>query len=116
MGKSQRDKGKRVEGLNRWFAEDFWEDVKRHWMIFACFTLIFVVTGVRLLLVGLMLGAPIVFLVTVAVRTALQGLVPIDATGALPMVAILVVVTLLATYLPAHRAAAMEPTTALRDD
>ena len=42
--------------------------------------------------------------------------VPIDPSGGLPLVGILVVVALVASYLPAHRAARLEPAVALRDD
>ena len=73
--------------------------------------------GVRLLLGGLALGAPAVFLVSKAVGASMQQLgVPINPSGALPMLGILVVVALVASYLPARRAARLEPAVALRND
>ena len=72
--------------------------------------------GVTLLAVGLALGAPVVILVAAAVESSLQGLVPTNPVAAAPMLAVLVAVALLASYLPARRAARLEPVSALRDE
>jgi ABC-type antimicrobial peptide transport system permease subunit len=73
--------------------------------------------GVGLLLVGLALGGPAVLLVSRAVGASMQQLgVPIDPSGAWPMLAILVAVALVASFLPAYRASRLQPAIALRHD
>jgi ABC-type antimicrobial peptide transport system permease subunit len=73
--------------------------------------------GVGLLLVGLALGGPAVLLVSRAVGASMQQLgVPIDPSGAWPMLAILVAVALVASFLPAYRASRLQPAIALRND
>jgi predicted permease len=70
--------------------------------------------GVMLAGVGIALGVPGVYLVSKAIAAVLAGLFPVAWT-ALPMIAaVLAATAVLASYLPARRAASLDPASVLR--
>jgi ABC-type antimicrobial peptide transport system permease subunit len=69
-----------------------------------------------LLAVGLVIGALLAFWAGRAAATLLFGLQPHDPVTMIAAMALLAVVALASSYLPARRAAAVEPMVALRDE
>jgi ABC-type antimicrobial peptide transport system permease subunit len=72
--------------------------------------------SLRLAVMGLALGALAAFGVTRALGTFLYGVTNTDPTTYLAVGALLLVVALLAGFVPARRAASIEPRSALRVD
>ena len=72
--------------------------------------------AVLLLAVGLGIGAMLALWAGRAAATLLFGLRPYDAATMIGAIALLTAVALASSYVPARRAAAMEPMTALRDE
>ena len=70
--------------------------------------------GLRLVGIGVVLGVAGSAAVSQMLRSMLFGLSPFDPIAYLNMSLFPVVVALLATYLPAHRAAKVDPMVALR--
>jgi ABC-type antimicrobial peptide transport system permease subunit len=75
-----------------------------------------VVDGLRLTAVSVALGLGAAILVAPALAAYLVGLPPLDVTAFAGASALLVGVAALASYLPARRAAAVDPLVALRSD
>ena len=71
--------------------------------------------AVRLLAIGLVTGAIAAQLLTRFIASLLFGVGASDVPTHLAVFAMLVTVTLLASYLPAHRAARIDPIAALRE-
>ena len=72
--------------------------------------------GLAMTAIGLVLGAPLVYLGVKGISAALSGLVP-QAAITVPAIALaLALVAALASFLPAQKAAAMDPAIALRAD
>jgi len=69
-----------------------------------------------LLAIGLASGTALALAAGTAARSMLFGLQPYDPPTLVMAVALLTLVTLLASYLPAQRAAKLDPMTALRDE
>jgi putative ABC transport system permease protein len=69
-----------------------------------------------LLIVGLGAGIGVALMATRTAQTLLYGLQPNDPLTMATAIGILALVTLLASYVPARRAARMEPTTVLREE
>ena len=76
----------------------------------------FVGGGLRVALVGILAGASASYLLANVVSSVLYGVAGWDATSRLSAVLVLVAVTLVAAYLPARRAARVDPMEALRAD
>lgn len=72
--------------------------------------------GVWLGVLGVAAGAPVVFAVVRVLRYALQGLGTVETGGVFVVAGTLMVATVLASLLPALRAARMHPVEALRHD
>jgi putative ABC transport system permease protein len=72
--------------------------------------------GTQLVLVGLVVGAAASFAATRLLRSQLFGVEPADPLSYIAVVAVLAVVTLAACYVPARRAAAVDPMVALRQE
>jgi len=72
--------------------------------------------AIVLVMIGLVLGLPLAFLTARALRTMLFGIDFTDATTHLTAVAVLVLVAAIAAYVPARRAARVDPMTALRQE
>jgi putative ABC transport system permease protein len=72
--------------------------------------------GMRLTLIGLLLGAIAAFLATRLMSTMLYGVSPNDPLTFVAAVALLAVIAWIASWLPARRAIATNPTSALRAD
>jgi ABC-type antimicrobial peptide transport system permease subunit len=64
--------------------------------------------------VGLLVGALLAFVMTRLIRSALYGISPVDPVSVAATMALLGVVSLLASYIPARRAAKVDPMKALR--
>ncbi|HSF18665.1 MAG TPA: ABC transporter permease [Vicinamibacteria bacterium] len=77
---------------------------------------LFVSEGARLVAMGLGIGLLGAVVVTRAIESLLFGLSASDPTTYLLVSTLLVVVTLVSTYLPARRAAALQPLSVLRQD
>jgi putative ABC transport system permease protein len=71
--------------------------------------------AVRLVGVGLVIGAALSLLITPALTVFLAGLSPADPTAFLIAASGLVLVTLVASYLPARRVSRVDPSIALRE-
>ena len=72
--------------------------------------------GMRLTVFGVVIGLGLAALATPLLRSLLFGMSPLDPGTYLLMPAILAAVALLASYLPARRAAATEPMVVLRGE
>jgi predicted permease len=72
--------------------------------------------GMALALVGIIVGAAAAFAVTRVISSLLYGVTPTDVTTFVAVGLLLVLVTLLASYVPAHRATRVDPLTALRSE
>jgi putative ABC transport system permease protein len=70
--------------------------------------------GLRLTLIGLVAGSILALGLTRTLRSLLFGVTSTDAVTFAGVVVLLVTTALLACYLPAHRAASVDPTVALR--
>jgi len=70
--------------------------------------------GAALTLVGLVIGVLLAVALARVIRAGLYGISPIDPVSIAATVALLAVVSLLAGYIPARRAAKVDPMTALR--
>ncbi len=75
-----------------------------------------VAKGVRVLLVGIVMGLGIALAATRALESLLFGVESADVGTFLSMSAALVLVGLLASYLPARRASSVDPIESLRAD
>ena len=72
--------------------------------------------GVRLVAVGLALGIPVSLAVTRLLRSQLFGVTPGDPLAYVAVAVLLSVVAIVACYVPARRAAAVDPIIALRTE
>ena len=72
--------------------------------------------GVIMGVVGLVVGGLITVPVTSLIQGALQGLAPVQPATVGGVAAVLFAVTVLASVLPARRAARVDPVLALRDE
>jgi ABC-type antimicrobial peptide transport system permease subunit len=72
--------------------------------------------GITPVVVGAAAGLACAAVVTRALRSMLYGVTPLDAVSFVSAPALLLIVALLACYLPARRAAAVDPLVALRDE
>ncbi|HET9949172.1 MAG TPA: FtsX-like permease family protein [Longimicrobiales bacterium] len=72
--------------------------------------------GARLVLVGVLIGVAVAAGATRALEGLLYGVEPADAGTFLAMSAAMVLVGLLASYVPARRASSVDPTESLRSD
>ncbi|MEE8525867.1 MAG: ABC transporter permease, partial [Thermoanaerobaculia bacterium] len=70
--------------------------------------------GLLLGVLGLLLGIPLILAQIKIISGIFAGLVPVEPTSVLGVVAVLAVVTLVASALPARRAASVDPIEALR--
>jgi ABC-type antimicrobial peptide transport system permease subunit len=70
--------------------------------------------ALRLAAVALVVGVPLSLAIGHALRAFLFGVTPTDPTALAGACLVLTIVTLLASYLPARRAAAVDPVVALR--
>lgn len=75
----------------------------------------FVRQGIRLAILGLTIGVPLAIVATRLVRAMLFGIGPFDPLTFGAAAALLLIVSLIATYLPARRAAKVSPLEALRE-
>lgn len=73
-----------------------------------------IVEGVKLAIIGVVLGALGSFFVTPVVRTQLYNVSPTDPLSFLAVSLFLTSIAFLASYLPARRATAVDPLVALR--
>jgi predicted permease len=71
--------------------------------------------GMRLVAMGVGVGLLLAFAATQALRPFLFGVSPLDAVAFVGMTALLIVAAFVASYLPARRAAALDPMAALRE-
>ena len=72
--------------------------------------------GLTLSIIGLGLGLPTAFALTRALTTILVGVKPTDQLTYAMMALFFIVITALASWLPAHRAASLDPTVALHEE
>ena len=72
--------------------------------------------GLRMTAVGLAIGAALSLATATSLRSALFGVTPTDARTYAGVCALLAAASLLACYLPARRAARIDPMQALRDE
>jgi ABC-type antimicrobial peptide transport system permease subunit len=73
-----------------------------------------IVDGVKLAVIGVLLGALGSFFVTPVVRTQLYNVSPTDPLSFLAVSLFLTSIAFIASYLPARRATAVDPLVALR--
>ena len=73
-------------------------------------------SGMKKTIIGLILGAPLAFLATSAVRYLLVGVSPKDPTTIITASAFLIGVTVIAVFAPAWRAMRVDPIVALRNE
>jgi putative ABC transport system permease protein len=72
--------------------------------------------GLRLSAAGIALGLLAAFELTRAISTMLVGVKPTDPTTFLSMAVLFLVIAAVASWLPARRAAGLDPTSALREE
>jgi ABC-type antimicrobial peptide transport system permease subunit len=72
--------------------------------------------GARLVLVGLLVGIPASIAAARLLRSQLFGVTTADPLAYVTIAALLTVVAMIACYLPARRAAAVDPMVALRQE
>ena len=72
--------------------------------------------GLRLTAVGLGIGFALSLITGSSVRSLLYGITPTDAPAYLGVFSLLAIASLVACYLPAHRAARIDPMQALRQE
>jgi predicted permease len=72
--------------------------------------------GVRLAVFGSLAGFALATPIAMGLRSAFVGVSPFDPAAMLPPAAVLMAVTLMASAIPARRAARIDPIRALRDD
>jgi ABC-type antimicrobial peptide transport system permease subunit len=72
--------------------------------------------GFRLTAIGVVIGFGLSLVAGMAARSLLFGVQPTDLATYLGVLVMLAPVSLVASYLPARRAARVDPTTALRHD
>ncbi|HEY3704699.1 MAG TPA: FtsX-like permease family protein [Terracidiphilus sp.] len=70
--------------------------------------------SMMLLVIGVGLGLPLTLAATKAIKHQLFGLSAIDPVALLTAIAVVSAMTILATWIPARRAARVDPLTALR--
>lgn len=71
--------------------------------------------GIQLTIAGLALGLALAFGLTRFIASMLYGVSPTDPYTAMAVVALLAVISILACYLPAHRAMSINPVSAIRE-
>ncbi|WP_109485931.1 ABC transporter permease [Occallatibacter savannae] len=71
--------------------------------------------GIQLTIAGLALGLALAFGLTRFIASMLYGVSPTDPITALAVVALLAVISVLACYVPAHRAMSINPVSAIRE-
>ena len=74
------------------------------------------VMGLRLVAVGLAVGIPVSLAATRLLRSQLFGVTPADPVAYVTVAALLSAVAIVACYVPARRAAAVDPIIALRQE
>jgi ABC-type antimicrobial peptide transport system permease subunit len=72
--------------------------------------------GMKPALIGVAAGLAIAFGATRLLGSLLYGVKPTDPASFVAVAAVLTIVALAATYVPARRAAALDPVTALREE
>jgi putative ABC transport system permease protein len=72
--------------------------------------------GLRLSAIGIVVGGASALLLTGVMRTMLVGLSPNDPLTYLAIIVLFVVISALASWIPARRAAGLDPTLALREE
>ncbi len=72
--------------------------------------------GMVLTGIGIIVGLGVLFLMTGAMQTVLYGVSPNDPTTYVTLTALLIAVSLIATYIPARRASMTDPCEALRKE
>lgn len=72
--------------------------------------------GARVIAVGVVIGLAVAAIATRALGSLLYGVDPYDAVTFAGTVGLMVVIGLLATYLPARRASKVDPIESLRGD
>jgi putative ABC transport system permease protein len=77
---------------------------------------LFVGEGVRLAIAGLAIGMPVAWVLSRLLSSLLYGVSPTDAVTFVVVAGLLGLVSLLAAYLPARRAGAVDPVVALRSE
>ncbi len=75
---------------------------------------LFLKQGLRLSLCGIVLGTPLAWGAAVVLRSGMFGIVPVDLSTMVLSAIAVTLATLVASYLPARRAARVDPMTALR--
>ena len=73
------------------------------------------VQGIQLTIAGLGVGLALAFGLTRFIASMLYGVSPTDPLTAMAVVALLAVISILACYLPAHRAMSINPVSAIRE-
>lgn len=71
--------------------------------------------GIQLTIAGLALGLALAFGLTRFIASMLYGVSPTDPFTALAVMAVLAIISILACYLPAHRAMSINPVSAIRE-
>jgi ABC-type antimicrobial peptide transport system permease subunit len=71
--------------------------------------------GLRLSAAGIAVGLVAALMLTRAMKTMLVGIRPADPVTFAAMVALFLAIAVVATWMPARRAAALDPSIALRD-
>ena len=80
----------------------------------AAVLMLIVVQGMTLALVGLLIGVVAAFAITPVMRSFLIGVTPTAAPTIVVVTLLLTAIAALASYIPARRAAAVDPVVALR--